>query len=85
MAARTSTRVTGIKVHPEDLSDLKDMAAVASFSGFAGRCPGGRIIAKGYICIHCGGDPSDDDFTCPEPIDQRVAALKGAAIGRRKS
>ncbi len=22
------------------------------------RCPGGRIIVKGYICVHCGHDPS---------------------------
>lgn len=48
---------TKIGVDREDLRDLIDMAMIADG---VKRCPGGRLIRDGYICLHCGEDSSHE-------------------------
>lgn len=83
MAAKTHVRVTGIKVDPDYLSDLRDMAACSTHTALTGRCPGGRIIVSGHMCTHCGKDPSDDGMVCPEPKDKRVQGMIRAAVAKK--
>jgi len=47
------------EIDADDLLDLLDLATCASFTNRQVRCPGGRIIVDGYICIHCRADPGD--------------------------
>lgn len=35
-----------------------DLAKLAEAYLIIGRCPGGRPIVDGYMCHHCGADPS---------------------------
>lgn len=44
----------------EMTQDDRDMIMIANFRGGNVRCPGGRIVPEGYVCIHCGHDYSDD-------------------------
>ncbi|WP_156295611.1 hypothetical protein [Methylobacterium aquaticum] len=46
-----------IGIEPEILRDLLDRALIADDVGLK-RCSGGRIIRDGYICPHCGKDPT---------------------------
>jgi hypothetical protein len=46
------------EVKAKDLLDLIDAARAAEHSGTLTRCPGGRVILSGYMCIICGNDPS---------------------------
>lgn len=54
----TKAKLKEYKVPPDELLDLIDAAAVGEFHAVTKRCPGGRLIADGYVCIHCGHDPS---------------------------
>lgn len=54
----SSAKLTAYKVNPSDLLDLIDAAALANQYTAVTRCGGGRIINNGYICPHCGEDPS---------------------------
>lgn len=58
-------RVVALMVSTEDLLFLTDMAAVAEASGMTQRCKGGRVILSGYMCIHCGADPSVEGCKAP--------------------
>lgn len=45
------------------------MAEVADYFMLLTRCKGGRVIAEGYMCNHCGKDPDDK---CGKPDPARV-------------
>lgn len=51
-------KVTNIKIDPPTVADLLDLARVADFTSGIVRCPGGRLISSGYVCVHCGQDPT---------------------------
>lgn len=69
----SKAKVTRIKVPIEDFLDSRDKSAVLSFQGGAGRCKGGRIILKGYVCPHCG---SYDSRNCGKPREAELAKLE---------
>jgi hypothetical protein len=53
--------------------DVKDALEVLAFTGFAARCVGGRIVAGGWQCIHCGSpEPAAE---CREPISKNTGKL----------
>jgi hypothetical protein len=52
------SRVVHYKLRPAELLDLIDGLAAADASNILDRCPGGRLIRSGYLCNHCGEDPS---------------------------
>lgn len=41
--------------------DVRDAAECAAAYLALQRCPGGRLIVKGYVCLHCDIDPSYGD------------------------
>jgi len=51
-------RLTHYKVRPDELLDLLDAADAGASMGLV-RCPGGRLIRDGYMCSHCGKDPTE--------------------------
>jgi hypothetical protein len=54
-----------------DRTDRNDLIALAESYLPMARCPGGRIIMDGYICAHCGKDPTDGK--CGKPKRRRNA------------
>ncbi len=42
----------------QDVADK--LAILSAFGPFTKRCKGGRLIADGYMCIHCGADPDHE-------------------------
>lgn len=54
-----------------ELQDLKrryyDIFRVADRHARLLTCPGGRKIPDGYMCIHCGVDPTDQPCGSPLP------------------
>jgi hypothetical protein len=52
-------RLTHYKIKPDDLLDLIDGYVEANAGAILVRCPGGRLIRDGYMCGHCGKDPSE--------------------------
>lgn len=52
-----------------NLRRLLDLAMVANETGMVGFCPGERAILAGYVCIHCGRDPSIKGQTCGAPVN----------------
>jgi hypothetical protein len=55
-----------------DISDLRDALNCLSFINMVTRCPGGRIIVAGYLCLHCGAD-ADEPCRQPKPNPKRNA------------
>lgn len=49
------------KIENIERNRLSDLARCAEFAAVIVDCPGGRPIVGGYICPHCGTDPSHGD------------------------
>jgi hypothetical protein len=52
-------KLLAYKVKPDELLDLIDGLSEANSGGLLVRCPGGRLIRDGYMCGHCGKDPTE--------------------------
>jgi hypothetical protein len=46
--------------------DVKELLELADLHLDTMRCPGGRIVMKGFICAHCGHDYTEDR-ACKKP------------------
>ena len=54
----SKAKLTHYKLKPDELLDLIDGFDAANCASILTRCPGGRLIRDGYMCGHCGEDPS---------------------------
>lgn len=59
MKGRVRARLTHYKLTPAELLDLVDAANMGDAAAILTRCPGGRLIRDGYVCGHCGRDPTE--------------------------
>lgn len=72
----TITKLTGYKIAPEDLLDMSDLASIANSYASVTRCPGGRYIQDGYMCLHCGSDTSKLFDEKGEEVFQREPGVR---------
>lgn len=62
--------------------DTRDLLALAESYLDTRRCPGGRIVMKGYVCAHCGHDYTEDG-RCKKPRRKaRAPSPSSPAAGR---
>lgn len=47
-------------------ADIRELLELADLHLDTKRCPGGRIVIKGFICAHCGHDYTEDG-KCKKP------------------
>lgn len=52
---------------PSNKRDMEDLIQLAQCFLRLKRCPGGRLVQGGYVCLHCGHDYTVDGF-CGEPV-----------------
>ena len=76
MSAAARARLLAYKIRPDELLDLIDGLACADASAILKRCPGGRLIRDGYMCTHCGQDPSARFLANGEPSYGREPGVK---------
>lgn len=57
-----------MKIKNLDANYTRDLARCADYLAIVD-CPGGRPIVKGYICPHCGADPSHGDCDGVHPLN----------------
>ena len=68
---------------PNDERDTADLAAIAQGMLTVTRCPGGRYMVKGYFCVHCGVDTSDDPGFCGQPVTEDGYTPFDTTVARR--
>lgn len=51
------------------MSDVRDIILLANAYLTLVRCPGGRLVVDGYVCVHCERDPTVQ--TCGKPKRKR--------------
>lgn len=51
------------------MSDTQDLVTLAENYLILRRCPGGRFIVDGYVCVHCLRDPTVEK--CGKPKRKR--------------
>lgn len=59
-----------IKVPLSSYARMRDLDSLADCYVAIQKCPGGRLIQKGFICPHCGNDPTIEG--CGEPLKKLV-------------
>lgn len=72
-------------VPPTEERDTKDLAMLAQGMLRLTRCPGGRINANGFTCMHCGVDYTDSENAgfCGQPLESDGYTPFDATVARR--
>lgn len=70
---------------PNDERNTKDLVAIVRGMVALTKCPGGRIVPKGYVCVHCGVDYTtrENEGFCGQPVREDGYTTFDAAVARR--
>lgn len=73
-------------IEPSAERDNADLAKLALGMLRLTRCPGGRYNPKGYICMHCGVDYTDEgnESFCGQPVEEDGFTPFDATVARRR-